>query len=591
MKNTFRKRIWRAVLIYTLLAVLLTGCSGVADRLWLRSAGWGRAEFIGTTANSDGVPMVVAGDCIYMFLASNAEEVVHPQVLALDRTGAVVWETTLDEPLSQVSDLSLLQQASSLHLFWRNSRKLYTAVLDTSGEVVQAATLLSGDAVVDSYSAALSPDGEIALWYALERRDPSLYNLTLDGTSVESVLVDAEGVVPTLRFDQQGNLHAVWAHHPPGYEHPFFFYAYYPGGKFEPDREVTIQELTTSPTTQISGPWMGIDAESVYVFWSIAIRTGMSAGSVNTQYISFPLEAGANTPEVNFSVPDEYDLPYDEFPGADFLAGERFVFGEERYPGKSGLNNVSTNPTQAGELAVGFDTSIKYRFRKSRNQVGVGYFADGTPTSYQLLSFTSTESRAPMLQNGTDNYLYLTWLERGAASGFLVYFASTAPDIQQALGNVRSQDVFIIIGDAIFGMLIGFVLSPFAAAIWMILPVLLIVVTGKLRPGHHLAIGKISTLVTLGLAVFVFWYTKYATLGGVEFFVPFSPWIPHIPEAWFLPLQIGVPVLILLVSFLLAWNYTYRQNSESALIFILIYIAVDAALTMSLYGMLIYDAI
>jgi hypothetical protein len=97
--------------------------------------------------------------------------------------------------------------------------------------------------------------------------------------------------------------------------------------------------------------------------------------------------------------------------------------------------------------------------------------------------------------------------------------------------------------------------------------------------------------VTLGLAVFIFWYTKYATLGGVEFFVPFSPWIPHITEAWFLPLQIGVPVLILLVSLLLAWNYTYRRNSESALIFILIYIAIDAALTMALYGMLIYDAI
>ena len=89
----------------------------------------------------------------------------------------------------------------------------------------------------------------------------------------------------------------------------------------------------------------------------------------------------------------------------------------------------------------------------------------------------------------------------------------------------------------------------------------------------------------------IFWYTKFATLGNVESFVPFSPWIPHLPAAWALPLQIGVPLLILLVSVFVAWNYTYRRNSESALIFTLIYIAVDAALTMALYGMLIYDAV
>jgi hypothetical protein len=173
----------------------------------------------------------------------------------------------------------------------------------------------------------------------------------------------------------------------------------------------------------------------------------------------------------------------------------------------------------------------------------------------------------------------------------MVYFASTAPDVQQALGDLRGRDVVGIIGDAVFGMLIGFVLSPFAAAIWMIVPVLLIAVTGKLRPGHHTKRGKVGTVVTLGLAIYVFWYTKFATLGGVEYFVPFSPWVPRIPPAWSLPLQIGVPLFILLFAVLIAWNYTYRRNSESALVFTLIYIAADAALTMALYGMLIYDAI
>ena len=591
MRMISRKRIWQVLSISALLMILLAGCSGVADRLWLRNTGWSRAEYIGTTANSDGVPMVVAEDRIYVFLASNVGDDIHPQVLSLNRQGVVVWETDLDEPLSQVNDLILLPQASNLHLFWRNNRKLYTAVLDITGEIVQPATLLTGDAVVDSYAAAQAPDGEITLWYALDHRNPSLFILPLDGSQNEQILVDDQGVVPTLHYDEQGNLHAVWAHYPPGYEHPFFFYAYYPGGEYAPDQQVTIKELSTGPTSQISGPWMGIDNENVYVFWSVAIRTGMSAGTITSQYISFPLGQGTPTPEVIFSVPDEYNLPYVEFPGGDFLAGDRFIMGQSGYTGKSGLNNVSTNIKPADELAVGFDTSIKYRFRKSRNQVGVVYFSQGKPTSYQLLSFTSTESRAPMIQNGADSHLYLTWLERSSLSGFLVYFASTAPDVQRALGNVRAQDVFSIIGDAVFGMLIGFVLSPFAAAIWMIVPVLIIVFTSKLRPDIDTTIGKIGTVVTLGLAVFVFWYTKFATLGGVEYFVPFSPWIPHIPESWFLPLQIGVPVLILLVSMFLAWNYTYRHNSESALIFILIYIATDAALTMALYGMLIYDAV
>ncbi len=73
-------------------------------------------------------------------------------------------------------------------------------------------------------------------------------------------------------------------------------------------------------------------------------------------------------------------------------------------------------------------------------------------------------------------------------------------------------------------------------------------------------------------------------------YVPFSAWLPFIPSAFYLPLQAAVPLLITGLALAVAWRYTYGRESPSPFFFLLIYVAVDAALTMAVYGVTFYGA-
>jgi hypothetical protein len=590
------KRISKKVVIKTSFALLLalitlSACGGIQDRLWLMPPGWSRAQYVTQARNSDGAPLVLdeQGNMYIFLMADGSDGNFQPAVFCLSRQLELIWEARVEETYSQADDPRILYQDGKLFLFWRAGYMVYTTKMDLSGEFVSAVRQVGTGVNVGSYEVAQGPDGNLAFWFAGDSRDPGVYILSMDDPKASPDVIDPSGIRPKLQYDAEGNLHAIWAYYPGGYEHPLFYYAFYPDGKVKAGEETIVQELVIGPTTQLTGPWMGLDGENVYVFWSIYIRTGMSAGDVRTEFVSFPYGQGAMMPEVPFGIPRAYNLSY-ETSREELKAGSRFPLSPG-YRGATGMSDISANQKPSDELAVAFHAQVQYRWRKQRAQISAAYFDDQAIDSYQLISFTSTESRAPTLLSDQDGYLYLTWMERTSLPGFSVYVASTAPDLVTELVDLRSKDVWAIIGDTAFGMLVGAVLSPFAAAIWMIVPMVLIALTGKLRPGHHRLIGIIGTLVTLGLALASFWVAKFATLSSMANFVPFSPWIPIMPQMWETPLRIGIPILIFLVSVLVAWNYTYRRNNEAPLYFMLIYIALDALMTMAVYGLLIYDAV
>jgi hypothetical protein len=235
-------------------------------------------------------------------------------------------------------------------------------------------------------------------------------------------------------------------------------------------------------------------------------------------------------------------------------------------------------------LVIAFRARINFLRRKSQDQVSTAFFKDGDPVAYQLLSFTSASSSRPAILSDQAGHLYVTWLEKGDLPGFVVFFASTAPDIREALGGITGRDVGRLSAETLFGLLSGALLIPFVL-VWMVVPVVVMGLTSFIRRDDA-GFASPGTLVSLTLAVVAYWVGKLVLLPGIWEYVPFSAWLPIIPSWLNFPLRVGVPLILTGLALLAAWHYTYRRQRPSPLYFLLIYVAVDGVLTVAVYGVL-----
>jgi hypothetical protein len=367
----------------------------------------------------------------------------------------------------------------------------------------------------------------------------------------------------------------------------------YKEGVFEAGQETAVYRSQPKPSDIMTGPWLGMDSQQVYLVWNISVRTGPEAGKILTQYLTFPPgHPGLLSGPQAIIVPGTADLDYTYEPDDGLAAGQR-VLPIDGYSLTTAVTDVAllTTNQPALEMAVAFDALIPYEFRKERGQIGVLYLQNWQVNGYQLLSFTPNASVMPTIVSDANDYLYLTWLERADSGGFQIYFASTAPDLVEALSGVTTGDLARIGRETVFGLLSGAVLSPILVALWTLLPMLVLYITSILRrgqPGKRVFVG---TIISLLLAFAVYWLMKLATIPGIRSYVPFSAWVPGIPVWLQAPLQIGVPIVTTLAGIAAAWYFTYRRNSESILNFLFIFIAVDGLITMSIYGFQFYNVI
>ena len=228
---------------------------------------------------------------------------------------------------------------------------------------------------------------------------------------------------------------------------------------------------------------------------------------------------------------------------------------------------------------------VQFTMRDDAFQIGVSFLDDGKPDSYQLLSFTGGDSRAPFITSDARGQLYAAWLERGDVSGFRVYYASTNPEIMANYAHLSAADYQQLGARTLFGLVSGALLLPFAF-MWMLVPLVLYLVTFPLRrmSNELLSPGMIASLV---ISILGYWVFKIGFLGGLISYVPFSAWLPIIP-GWLGPfLQIGCPLIILGLGLWLAWLATYRRQNYSSMLFLITYLAVDAVLSTAIYGPLI----
>jgi hypothetical protein len=328
--------------------------------------------------------------------------------------------------------------------------------------------------------------------------------------------------------------------------------------------------------------------------WNISVRTGLEAGKVLTEDIYFPKgePSAASSPQA-VVVPSTSDLQYTHESEENLAAGLRVFPFSGVYPTTAAVSEMAFNETAVPqqELALAFNVPVLHEFRKMRGQIGTLFMDGGSPTGYQLLSFSPKSSIAPFIISDNSHHLYLTWLEHGEENGYKVYFASTAPDILQALSTVTWGDLTRINRDIAFGLLSGIALAPILVSLWSLIPIIVLYLTSILRRGRPGKRIMVATIISVLLAGAAYWAIKLTTIPGIRSYVPFSAWIPGIPMWLQAPLQIGVPILTTLTGIAVAWYFTYRRNSDSILNYILLFAAVDGLLTMAVYGFQFFNVI
>jgi hypothetical protein len=284
-----RYRLFLALVWLTLMLLAAAGCSSSGlERVWLKAPDWHRAQRVGQTQLNDPVPVVVdENGTLYLLKVSSDNGASRPTVVALDRRLETLWERPVPVELVQPDVPQLVWDGRQLHLFWLDRNSLYLAVVDPAGDMVGDPRLISAGHAVESFAAATGPGGDLTLWYGGSRRHPGLYQVDLEGgDQVEPLLLDPAGVRPALAIDDDGVLHAAWAHYPTGFEQPRFFYAAYEDGRYQPNLEAPVAEPPVSPTSVMLGPYLGLDQAQAYLFWTISVRTGNQAGTADSRYVA-----------------------------------------------------------------------------------------------------------------------------------------------------------------------------------------------------------------------------------------------------------------------------------------------------------------
>ena len=584
--------------LITLTAFFLSACSGPDEHIWLKSLGWSRAVFLGNTALNDPVPITLddEGQIYFALLADDeAEEEMFFELIALDSKGLPLWKNSLDEiPLARPDSPQITWEEGNLRLYWIDGDSLYTLPLDAQGTPLQdEPALLSADIAVGAYSLAVDDSGKSALWFAGARKNPGVYALSTSDGSGEIISIDPDGIRAQLRYDDENTLHATWLQYPVGYGRTQLFYGNYPQGKeIRAVSPHVVHELSVGPSSGLDGPMMGIDRDEVYVFWTVIIRSGLESGTIRTSYLHFPLgkPALASKPEL-IAMPSIYGLQFEYISNSPLDAGERVSLQSGNYSRTEKVQEIIPNPVQADEMAIIFRSPTQYLWRKVKEQVNIAYFYEGEPASYQPLSFTTTLSTSPNLINSVDRHLYAVWLEKIETGWYAVYFASTSPVIEETLSRSTVRDLGRVAAQVSFGMLVGILMAPIAAGVWVVAPLGILFLFAPLRKFGSTRTQDMMGIVSLLFAIAAFWFGKLAMLPGMMDYVPFSAWVPEISRVLANILRWGVPITSSLFAIFIAWFYTYRQSSKSTLYFLLIYVGVDSLLTAAIYAVLIYGAI
>lgn len=566
-----------------LLGFTFWAAQGPPDRQWTSAPGWSAARRVALSAASTAAPQAAplavdgAGQVYLLTIAGGA-----PMISAYGRDAGLRWSRGLESVAGEVRQPALLWDGGALRALWLARGQLYGAEVSPAGDLTMPAQPLANGAPAESFAAAADGRGSAFVWLSGPPAAPGVFALPPGDMLGSPQPIDPDGARPALQVVADGRLVAAWTSEGPAGALEIRR-AIYPDGDLAAGSVAAVGSIDLGAGgLALSGPWLGADADYGYLLWSLQVTEGLNAGSSYSQYLSFPLDGGPAAAIRTIAVPAGADLRY--------AGGAGAPLGPRADLGASGsAPSDCAGAAGPGELAMLCKARVAYRGHGEVGQVGAILFAGGQPAGYQLLSFGAGAAYAPALARDGAGQAYASWLSLGDG-GFDVYLASTAPDLGAALSRMGPRDIGRVGFESIYGMVAGLIFTPLTALLWAIVPLALIGITGPLRRGHGEP-GHWATPLSLGLALAAYWYGKWLLLADARSYVPFMAWAPDMPAWLGLPLRVGVPLATLGLGLWAAWRISYRRERQSALLFLISYILVDAPLTMAIYGGVFFGAL
>jgi hypothetical protein len=567
-----------AIATFFLLSLALAGCVGpVKGRK--PSVDWSRALPVG--ARVEGALTIAvpgSGAPIHLAWPTTVDGQVIIHYTQLDAAANVVVDRNLQfAGGAPRSPKLLIAGDGQLHLVWaarpegERTWTLWHSRLDERGEVVGETLRLSAlGANVGSYNVTgISSGGGFVVWE--DRAGGAVYAQSLIGSGVDSplpVIVAAAGRAPAARLDACGNLHLVWL------EESRLLYTTLARGSTETAPAHPVANVNLGTGDSLSGPVLGLSETDLFVLWAIASQSGLEAGTARTDYVAFPLHAARLTPSRRLWLLPVEEQPYSPFVGA-------YAMSQLVPPATAAVaTDYVYDPVTVGEhgqgMAVAVTAKQAYRL-KQFTQIAIAVFQSGEFAGYQMASKTEGFSEQAVIGLDAAGHLYLAWREGAGRSN--VYFATTAPQARAALDRISSDDIMNALLIGAMEALVGVLFFPLAI-IW-IMPGMLLLGVWKLIKDED-SITTPYWLLLLLIAIILYQMMKILFLPTIQTYTPFSAWL-DLPSNWSTALRVTVPLSILALSLLVA-EWVRRSRTASTLAYFLVVVAVDAVLTLVVYG-------
>ncbi len=571
----FRKKPLFVVLLLLLLLALISSACRPRIKGRKPSPDWSRSIPVGVPLRGDiGMTAHDAITHLVWLQEENEEEIIH--YLQLDEAVKPLIDRNLELPGDQVRRPQIGQTAGpNLHLLWSTRQEgqrewdLRYGQIGPQGVLApETRKVAAADQDVGEFS--IAPDGEGGLFVFWEAADEgALYGTQISSageTIQQPILLVDQGESPYLASDGD-HVYGSWL------DNGNVFYGQLPSPQLAPIRGTRVTDITLGTGETLDGPALGLGGDWAYIVWSTYSSSGLEAGTAATKYVAFsmddPLLGTGETVRVSSAEETPY-APYESAYQITQLAPPAAI---------SESSGLVRQPFPAAgrddELAVAVAVAQESRLDEIV-QVGVLLFKQGVYQGYQMAGKTEAFSQQPVLAADMTGNLHLAWREGGRGSQ--AYYAVTSAEGRQALDRMSGGDVASTALGGGIEVVAGMLFFPLAC-VW-IFPGLLLIGLLHLYRGES-ELRDPLTLVVLLVSVVASQIVKFAFLPTISFYIPFSAWL-DISPSWEEPLRYMVPIMTLGTGILAA--FLLRKRYDSALAFFFIVIAVDALLTLAIYG-------
>ena len=208
-------------------------------------------------------------------------------------------------------------------------------------------------------------------------------------------------------------------------------------------------------------------------------------------------------------------------------------------------------------------------------------FGDGALLGYQAAGSTTHWSRLSNVVADRNGDLYLSWVEGLEPGPSDVFFATTEERVRERVDTLTGGDLLSAALNTVFSAVTGVAAIPLVIS-WAVAPIIWALLAGRFIGGSGVTSGK--GYVALAVGVIIYQVSKLYFSPALLDYVPFSAWIPFLPEELYSPLQALFPLGIAGLAALGTTFVLLRAQTRNLLVCSLVFILIDAFLTVMVYG-------